>query len=482
MRAVTRWRRSGGAWLVVAMSVPVPFACTGPAVPAGSHDPDPGASYAFVGVDVVMLAGGARLVEDQTVVVGNGRIEAVGPRSDVVVSTGTERIDGAGRYLIPGLADMHVHLERFDDPAVLDVFVANGVTTVRNMDGRPYILDWRERVAAGALAGPRIYTAGPILEGDRPVWDDTRIVGSAGEARDAVVEQARAGYDFIKVYHTLSAAAYRATIGAAHERGLPVAGHVPIPVGLDGVLDAGQASIEHLEGYDDAVEADDSPFRGRWHWSKLYMAMPVDSTKARRAAERTASVGVWNVPTLLVKDRFGSLDAMDAWLDAPETAYVPARIRERWDPRNGDEDYYERLRSFGEEEARILEAGTRHRALLVRALHGSGAPLLVGTDTPNPFVVPGFSVHQELAAFVRAGMTPGAALAAATREAARFVGALGEWGTIQPGRWADLVLLDANPLESIRNTTAIAGVMVRGVWISNAERRAMLEQVAASYR
>lgn len=308
------------------------------------------------------------------------------------------------------------------------------------------------------------------------------MVESASEAREAVAEQAAAGYDFVKVYHTLSAGAYWAAVDEATERGLPVAGHVPNEVGLEGALAAGQASIEHLQGYDEAIEADDSSYRHGWHWSKLYLAMPADTAKIARAAERTAEARVWNAPTLVQQERIAPLETMRGWLSAPEVAWVPAEIRRRWDPAGWDPGYRERLAALGPEETAILERGRRQREALVRALHEAGAGLLVGTDTPNPFVVPGVSVHEELTRLVAAGLQPEDALAAATREAARFLGVLEEVGTVEAGKRADFVLLGANPLEEIGNTRRIEGVMARGTWLSRAELDATLAEVAAAYR
>ena len=420
--------------------------------------------YAFVGVHVIPMTEDGLVLRDQTVIVEGDRIAAIGPRADRAVPDEARRIEAEGRYLIPGLADMHVHLEHFDDPEVLRLFVANGVTLVRNMDGRPYILGWRDSVASGALLGPAIVTAGPIIDGDPPLRDDNLAVATAAEADSVVSEQAARGYDFIKLYTNLSNDAYDAALAAAARHGLPVAGHAPADAPFDAVLSGGQGSLEHLDGYDDLIEADDSPFRNGWHWTKLYLAMPADSEKIERAAERTRDADLWNVPTLALKDALVSHDEMMARLDDPTFAYVPRPIREYW------ESYtHETGGRLGPDDLDLLAAGGRHRGALVRALRRHGAGILAGTDTPNPFLVPGFSLHEELASLVRAGLTPAEALAAATREPARFLDASEEHGTIEPGKRADLVLLEANPLDDIRNTRSVAGVMLRGRWLPDPE-------------
>lgn len=445
-------------------------ACTAPREPG---NPD---AVAFVGVHVVPMTREGAVLTDRTVIVREGRIAAVGPRRDVEVPRGALTIGGAGRYLVPGLADLHVHLEYFDDPEVLALFLANGVTTVRSMDGRPFLLEWRKGIAAGDLLGPTIVTAGPLLDGDPPLRDDNTVVRNAAEARAAVGEQAALGYDFIKVYTNLSAEAHEAVLAAAKERGLPVAGHIPRALDLDRLLASGQASLEHLDGYDGAIEADGSPLRNRWHWSKLYLGMPADPEKIRAAARRTASSGVWNVPTLAVKDKIASQDEMVRWLDRPEMRYLP-QAREAWDPRTWDPQRARLLRNLDAEDRETLARGRANRLALVRALHEAGAGLLAGTDTPNPFVLPGFAIHEELRAFVDAGLTPAQALAAATREPARFL-KTNDFGTVEPGKRADLLLLDANPLEDVGNLERRIGVMVRGRWLPEAELRGMLERLA----
>ena len=410
------------------------------------------------------MAGDQQLLRDHTVLVSNGRITAVGPVGSVVVPDNADRVDGAARYLIPGLADMHVHLEHFDDPAVLQEFLKHGVTTVRNMDGRPYILEWRQRVIDGELPGPTIVTAGPLLDGSPPLRDDNTVVRDAAEAQAAVIAQDSAGYDFIKVYTNLSREAYQSVMRTAAERDLPVVGHVPRPLDIRQVMEAGQRAVEHLDGYDDLVEADNSPYRGRWHWSKLYLAMPADTAKITRAAALTAKGGMWNVPTLVVKTKLASLSVMQEWLRELDLRPLPPKVRAFWDPANWDEEYRRQLETLGAEEMAVLDAGRANRGRLVKALSDAGAGILVGTDTPNPFVLPGPAVHEELRLFVEAGLAPHAALAAATREPARFLGRLEHSGTIEVGKVADLVLLDANPLEDIRNTERIVGVVVRGAY------------------
>ncbi|HEY7447825.1 MAG TPA: amidohydrolase family protein [Vicinamibacterales bacterium] len=428
------------------------------------------ATTAFVGVTVVGMTRSAESVPNQTVIVQQGQIQAVGARTEVAVPDNAVRIDGAGKYLMPGLADMHVHLEYFDDPSLLKLFVINGVTTVRNMDGRPRILEWKKQIEDGTLIGPAIYTAGPLLDGDPPVRSDNTVVRNAAEARAAVLDQKEAGYDFIKVYTNLSGEAYEAVVATAWEQDLPVAGHVPTAVGLKRAM-SGQASIEHLGDYADAVEADDSPFRNRNQWFKRFLGMPMDRTKAAVLGKEQARQGAWTVPTLVQADReLAPADQIRQWTSAPEMASIPANIRSAW-----EEQTRRATARMDQEDWRRVALGRQHRLLLVGAFHESGAQLLTGSDTPNPFVIPGFSLRDELKNFVEAGLTAWEALAASTRDAARFADQLDGRGTVEPGQRADLLLLDANPLEDVTNVGKLAGVMARGRWFPREELTQMVD-------
>ena len=407
--------------------------------------------------------------------VSRGAVLQVGNREEVNVPDTFAVVDGAGKYLMPGLTDMHVHLEYGDDPRVLDLFLANWVTTVRNMDGRPYILAWRDRIARSEIRGPTIHTAGPILDGDPPLRDDNLAIESADDARQAVRDQAAAGYDFVKVYTNLSGEAYAAVLETAAEADLPVAGHVPRGVTVEDALVSGIRSIEHVSELGELVEADDSPFRDGWHWSKLYLGMPVAPDKVTAAAARLAESGVCVVPTMVQADRaIAPRATVETWLAAPEMAYVDADGR----------DFRESLvtRQVDRMDAgdwALVEAGRSNRLRLVSALHDAGACLLAGTDTPNPFVVPGFSLHDELASFEAAGFDRGRILALATRGAARFLETDSEVGTVEVGKRADLILLDANPLESLDALRNPAGVMVRGGWLPRETLADMLADIRA---
>lgn len=389
---------------------------------------------AFVGARVLPMTG-APPIEAATVVVGDGRVCAI-IEGGAELPDGTELIDAAGRTLLPGLADMHVHLNVPED---LDLYLANGVTAVRVMWGTEWAVETRDRIEAGELQGPTLWTTGPITDGDPPYWPGSTVVATAQAAKDAVYAQAAAGYDGVKVYSKLEPVAYEAILDAAEEVGLPVVGHVPDAVGLESVLDrGGQVTMEHLLGYD--------------------MAVSDGSVEAL-----TVQKGVANCPTLVVLDRYARVDELQA---APPAfmKYVHPGVRERW--------------MTAEPYAPWTTAQLQDK---VAELHALGAPLLVGTDTSNPFVAPGFSLHEELELLVGAGLPPEDVLRMATRDAAVALGRGDRAGTVEVGKDADLLLLDADPLADIASTRAIAGVMVKGRWLPAEELQDRIDALAERY-
>ena len=417
--------------------------------PEAAFPPVPGhldrqAVIAFTRVNVVPMAG-PTILPNQTVVVRQGRIAAMGPSGQVPVPEDAVVIDGDGRYLMPGLADMHVHLLHPED---MLLYLANGVTTVRNMWGTVDILGWRTEVATGQRLGPRIYTASRGLDGSPAFWETSLVVDDSTAARAAVAAEAALGFDFIKVYTNLSREAYDAIIAAAAERRLPVVGHVPRKVGIDRVLAAGQASVEHLG----------------------WVPQGLDDEALAALAKQAAQSGTWFCPTLVVQTRF--VDSVEAAQLAarPEMRFVHPEMRATWRPTPNAPS--RKLR-----QARALERGR-----VVRAFRAEGVRLLLGTDSWISYVIPGFSIHEELAMLVGdAGLSPFDALRAGTSDPARSIGATGTWGTVVVGASADLLLLRANPLQDVRHVQERSGVMVAGAWYSQAELDRRLEALADRY-
>ena len=428
---------------------------------------------AFVGVNVVPMNQNG-VLRNQTVTVSDGRIVSIDKTDGSRIPNDARRIDGKDRYLLPGLADMHVHQWNEGD---LLLFLANGVTTIRNMWGTSRQLVWRDMITQGHLLGPTIYTAGPLLDGKPPIWNSSKVIETANEAEEEVAREKNAGYDFIKVYNGLSAEVYDAIIATAKKYGMPIAGHIPDKVVLDHAQKAGQSSIEHLTGYFAAIEADDSPFKGKLDRQSRYAAVDyIDEDKISQVVTDTIRAGTWNCVTLVVYQNFIPLEQARQVLQRPEMKYASPLDLSSWDP---SKDF--RLKTMAASDFERVRRGDKLRQKLTRALHNAGAHILLGTDTPNPFVVQGFSIHTELQNFVQAGLTPYEAIRAGTADAAQFLNATHEFGTIEVGKRADLILVEGNPLEDVTSLSSRIGVMVRGQWFSQIQLQNMLDDLATTY-
>lgn len=428
------------------------------------------ARTAFVGVTVLTMEPaddpGAKLPE-QTVIVAGDRIETVGPRTAVHVPDGARTIDGHGKFLVPGLIDMHVHLTHEEQ---LPLYVARGVTTVRNMWGAPMHLAWRDAIAKHALLGPRIRTAGPIVDGKDPVHDGSFQALTPEDADRAVALHVAAGYDFVKAYAKLEPAVFERLVERARAAHLPVVGHVPREVGLMRSLELGLASVEHTNTFYDALQADDSPVKGKTdRASRLAWALHLDESKLPAIAQRFVDRHAFACPTRVVLSSWEPRETQLAKLARPESRYVLPSERAIWEPGKEPLPPEEQKRN-----ARDLEVADA----IMRELHRRGVPVLPGTDVGNPLLVPGYALHDELAEFVRVGFTPYETLRAATHDAAEALGLGGETGTITPDKSADVVLLAADPRADIHNTTRIEGVMAHGVWIDAHDGEELLAGVA----
>jgi len=428
---------------------------------------DQGAS-AVAFVDVTVLPMDLNRVEPhQTVVVTGDRIVAVGPSESTLVPLGAEVIDGHGRYLMPGLVDMHVHL---DDPSDLLLLVANGVTTVRNMFGTPDHVEWRDAIVSGERLGPTIVTAGPIVDGSPAYWEGSVEVTTPDEAREAVRRHVEGHYDFVKVYNGIPAPAYQALVSAAHEAGFAVDGHVPDAVGLWRVLAAGQRTTEHLVGFEHALERADSPLAGRYDWVSLLAAWgEIDRSRIPPLVREVAASGGWVCPTLITFKKWLPADQSAAELEREWMRFVPPERVEMW------------RRGMPEDWSTAAAAGNTARAELTAALADAGVGILLGTDAGNLWVAAGFSVHQELAELVSAGLSPYQALSAATRLPAEALRDADEFGAVLPGLRADLLLVEASPMDDVGNAVRRVGVMVRGRWYEEQTLQARLAELARSY-
>jgi len=437
--------------------------------------------FAITSVSVVAMTGAA-VMADATVLVRDGRIARIGSAAAVPVPRGMRRIDGRGKFLIPGLADMHTHLfadeEETPDAAAPDelgVMLANGVTTIRLMIGTPQHLQLRRDIEAGRIAGPQLWVASPQITGRKDV--NSRTVTTPDEARAAVAEMANAGYDFVKLTVAIPPDVYDAIVAEAARQGIRVVGHVDPRVGVARALAAGQ-HIEHLDNYMESVLADMAPARTSVSDTNLFRIEnwnsldSVDDAKVVAIAKATAAARVWTTPTLtLFKVAFGVGQSDEEMRARPDWRLQPPKHRDL---------YLGAHRKFWAnpptEARRQRYVDVRNR--LVKEIAAAGGRILVGSDTPEWFLGYGFTVHREMENLVAAGLSPYAALAAATRSPAEFLHALAEWGTIETGKRADLVLLDANPLEDIRNTTRIAAIAVGGRWFERPELQRMIDRAA----
>ena len=402
-----------------------------------------------------------RVIKGQTVVIEGREITVIGAASEVAVPEGSIVIDGEGRYLIPGLAEMHAHVpsqsrgESYRD-RVLFLYVANGVTTARGMLGEKSHLTLRRHLYLQQVLGPRLITSGPSFNND--------TVDGARDAMQRVRMQKEAGYDFLKLHPGLTKIEFDAVTVMADQLGIRFAGHVSADVGLERALEAKQATIDHLDGYMQALVTDGTDLSAYPpSFFGVNLTSVVDKAKIPALAKATARAGVWNVPTqTLIENIVRPVDAeeMAAW---PEMQYMPAEIVRSWVKRKTQtlaNDNYD-----ADTARRFVEI----RRQLIKALHDSGARLLLGSDAPQVFQVPGFSVHRELEVLVEAGLTPFQALMTGTVYPAIFFERDREFGSIETGKTADLILLNASPLDDIRNTREIEAVMVRGRLLTRAD-------------
>ena len=419
-----------------------------------------------------------RVLRDQTVVVAEGRILEMGPTPGVKVPAGALRVDAKGRYLIPALSDMHVHLlgeawnvmlppevqaSTKDIPfeTFLFPFVANGVTTIQSMSATPEELVVRERIDRGELLGPRMILA-PMIDGPKKAWPPpiSTWVDSAPEAEGAVRRAKEQGFDKIKVYSFLSRESYDAIIATSRDVNMDVIGHIPMALSLDYVLEAGQKLIAHSEEVAKHAGGDHS------------------AAHIHDLAHRMSARGVWMTPTLVTTRSIMEIftDA-DALLGRPEAVYFAHPMQQGvWNFLT--ENLYKPIPEAAR--AKIRSDFETLQQPLTLSFHEQGGKMMTGTDTLFPGLVAGFAVHRELRELVGVGLTPFEALRTSTTNPFEYLGESDRAGTIAVGKQTDLLLLDDNPLEDVSAVSGIAGVLIRGRWIGKDEIRERMEEIAAS--
>lgn len=438
---------------------------------------------AFVGVNVIPMDR-ERILANQTVLVRKGVITEIGDAAKVKVPREAVRVNAAGKYLIPGLVDMHTHLlsdsDEFPDsiaPDELRVMVANGVTTVRFMIGTPELLSLRGRSARGEIAAPTIFVASPHLTGREQ--GNNFVVKTPDEAREAVRKSKAAGYDFIKVTTFIEAPVYEAAVDEAAKQNIRVVGHADSRfVGVERAWKARQ-QIEHLDGYMEMLLTDEAKKNGSV--SDLYIYRidswksldHIDESKIAEVARKTVASNPYVDPTQhFMKNTFGRARSEESIRAQRDFKFYPASVQKQW------LEFFKKNRMLNEvpleKRARWIEL----RDKMILAIHNAGGKIMVGSDTPEFLFLYGFSEHREMKALADAGLPNYAVLAAATRNAHEYLGTINRLGTIEKGKQADMLLLNANPLNDISAAGDRAGVMLKGKWYTQAELDAWLDEIA----
>ena len=466
MHPLLPWRRRSrvGA-LILAISISAL-----PAVAVGAT-PKP---TLFDNVTLVDTANGV-LVGEMAVLVRKGKIEAIDRTGRIAAPANGRTILGNGRYLMPGLADMHVHIE---DDAELAVYLANGITTLRQASGFRVDRLRRDAVAAGDLIGPQIFVASPTTDGDPPVWEDNVVVRNRAEAREIVKVYDELGYDFVKVYSNMAPAQFKTILKEGRKRGVPVIGHIPWSMPFEEILRTDLRSMEHLYGMVGTIESSSSPYLDQVTMQHVLGAVPIDEERLPELGAAVEASGIWTCSTLLAIDRWIGGEAYDRLLARRVNRYVSPIVFDWW-VGEGRDFVEQTVVDVSEGD---FQQGRETRRKIVAALAAAEAPLILGTDTGSWHIVAGFSIHEEIRAHLEAGLSMAEILKIATVNAASSLDRLDEFGTIEVGKRADLVLLKRNPLAKPRSLEKPLGVMVAGRWLPKAKLRKMLRQAAAQFR
>lgn len=411
---------------------------------------------AFVGVNVLPMDQETTL-HNHTVLVKGDRIQAVGPAAEVEIPEGALHIEAHGQYLMPGLAEMHGHIPSPEESSefvesVLFLYLANGVTTVRGMLGWPGQLELKKRANQGDILSPTLYLAGPSFSGNS--------IDSPEQASARVREQKESGWDLLKVHPGLTRPEYDAMAQTASEVGIRFAGHVPAEVGLLHALEMGQETIDHLDGYIEFIGESGE----------------IDPERMEQAITHTLKAGTGVVPTMALWETLLGIPDLETLQAYPELKYMPPQQVANW-----VDTHRKRLQSDTLDRSRSVRIGAARKRLLGE-MNRRGIPIFLGTDAPQQFSVPGFSIHRELPIMVEVGMTPFQVIASGSRAVGQYFQEKDRFGTIRAGSRADLLLLEENPLTDVANISRRAGVMVRGRWIAEQEIQQRLKQIAASYR
>lgn len=425
--------------ILLSISVTLLFACSASAQ-----------KTAFTNVTVIPMTGEG-ILENQTVVIEGDRIVSLGSSQSVNLENEDEIIDGSGKFLMPGLAEMHGHVPPTDPPAsapsyytdeyvgqTLFLYVAAGITTVRGMLGWPNQLQLKDKVNNGEMIGPNLYLAGPSFNGNS--------VSSPEQAREKVKKQKEEGWDLLKIHPGLTRPEYDAMAETAHNLDIRFGGHVPEAVGIEHAIEMGQETMDHIDGY--------------YRWLQQFEESQWEA-KMKEIVAKTKEAGVWIVPTQALWETIIGAADYEGMKQYDELKYIPPAVRQGYDnyvSSNIDDNTPQ------EREDGLKEAAWRQKFL--REMNEQGVHILMGTDAPQLFSVPGFSIHRELPHMADAGMTPYEIIKSGTVTVGTYFSNEDEFGTIAEGQRADLLLLNKNPLDDIAHLKNNAGVMVQGRWYS----------------
>ena len=430
--------------------------------------------FAFLNVNVLPMDGsGDRVLERQVVMIENGEVSLIGAADEFSVAEDVTSVDAEDYFLMPGLTEMHGHLPdpRMSDQDIrnlLFLYVANGVTTVRGMQGNPSQFALRNAIERGRLLGPKLYLASVSMNGNS--------VTTPEEASQLAREYKVDGYDLIKTHEGMSLDAFNALAETASEVDIPFGGHVSDYVGLRHALASGQMSIDHLDNYVEALApSDDRADEDRGLRGVGALLESVDESRIPELVRATVESGTWVVPTMVLWETafFNERGSADVLSERPEVRYMPPEMVDRW-----REAVDARLASTDIETNRRVATLRRN---ILAALHEGGANIALGTDSPQIFSVPGFAMYHEMALYAEVGMTPYEVLEIGTRRPAEYFDAADQFGTVAVGRRADLILLEANPADDIGSVRNRVGVMVNGRWIPADEIERRLREIALFY-
>jgi len=410
-----------------------------------------------------------RIIENQTVVIKNGKITAIGDAAKIRYNKNAFVIDAKGKFLMPGLAEMHAHIPPIDEmepmKEVLLLFALKGVTTIRGMLGHPRHLELRSKLQKGEIIGPRFYTSGPSFNGN--------TAKTAEDGAAMVRQQKQAGYDFLKLHPGLTKETFASIAKTAKEVNIPFSGHVSYDVGIWRAIDAGYATIDHLDGFvESLVPGIENISEQQNGLFAMFSSAQADTTRIPKLMNALREKNIWIVPTQALAERWFAPDAAPETLaKEPEMIYMSPNTVAAWVKTK------QNLMSNPNYNAAAMNGFIALRRKLIYECNKKGVGLLLGSDAPQVFDVPGFSIHHELQYLVDAGLTPYEALRTGTVNVAAFLKRSNDFGVIKAGAYSDMVLLNGNPLKDIHQTKNIDGVMLGNLWLSNAYIKTQLKKL-----